>query len=244
MVSWRACCLMDTNTPREVSVQEGYSVWAAQYDQDDNALIRLEEQLTIPLLAPLPKQTVLDLGTGTGRYAIRLAEQGARVVALDQSRAMLAIAEGAAAQAGVSIQFMQQSLDTPLPLDSYTFDLLIAALVLSHVEPLEAVLREAYRVLRPGGHFLVTDFHPAAIAHGWRTQFTQSDTTYLLPTAQHTREHYLKALQGAGFVIQTIEDALVRDAPADALPPEIIAQDGDIPFCLVILASKPSAARE
>jgi ubiquinone/menaquinone biosynthesis C-methylase UbiE len=230
---------MDTPMPHEVSVQEGYSVWAPQYDQEDNALIVLEERLTTPLLAPLPKQTILDLGTGTGRYAIRLAAQGASVVALDQSRAMLTVAQRAAAEAGVTIHFLQHSLDAPLPLDTHAFDLLIAALVLCHVEPLEPVLQEAYRVLRPGGHLLVTDFHPAAIARGWRTQFTRSGTTYLLPTALHTRDHYLRALQDAGFVVQSVREAAVRDAPADAFAPEVIAQDGDIPFCLVILAVKP-----
>lgn len=232
--------MTNENTTHEVTVQEGYMRWAAQYDQEDNALVVLEEQLTTPLLVTIPITQVLDLGTGTGRYAIRLAAQGADVVALDQSEAMLAVAQQAATQAGVQIQFRRHSLDLDLPYKSSSFDLVLAALVLCHVENLAHVAQEAYRLLSPGGHIMVTDFHPAVIAAGWRTQFTRPDGTYLLPTARHTRDHYLTALREAGFRIQAIQEALVRDAPADAFPADLLAKDGDKPFCLVIMASKPA----
>jgi len=228
-----------SNITHEVSVQEGYERWAAQYDQENNALIMLEEQLTLPLLATVPTSHVLDLGTGTGRYAIRLAAQGAHVIALDQSEAMLSVARQTADQAGVQVRFLLDSLDIDLPGEPDSFDLLLAALVLCHVESLAHIACEAYRVVRPGGYILVTDFHPAAIAAGWRTEFTNADGKFLLPTAQHTREHYLTTLANAGFRIQTVYDGLVRDVPANAFPEDIIKKDGDIPFCLVILASKP-----
>jgi len=153
---------------------------------------------------------------------------------------MLSVARQAAVQAGVQIQFRQHSLDMDLPCDPDSFDLVLAALVLCHVENLAHVAQEAYRVLCPGGHMVVTDFHPVVIAAGWRTQFTHSGSTYLLPTAQHTHDRYLTALREAGFRIQTVQEALVRDAPADAFPADVLAQDGDKPFCLVILAAKPT----
>jgi ubiquinone/menaquinone biosynthesis C-methylase UbiE len=231
--------MTNTNITHEVTVQEGYRRWATQYDQENNALIVLEEQLTLPLLATIPITHVLDLGTGTGRYAIRLAAQGAHVIALDQSEAMLSVAQQAADQAGVQVRFLLHRLEMDIPGESDSFDLLLAALLFCHVESLAHMAHEAYRVLRPGGHILVTDFHPAAIAAGWRTEFTNDEGRFLLPTAQHTRDHYLTMLDNAGFRIQTVLDGLVRDAPTNAFPADIIAKDGDLPFCLVILASKP-----
>lgn len=162
------------------------------------------------------------------------------MVALDESLAMLTIAHQAAVQAGVHVEFRQHRLDQTLPGESSSVDLVIAALVLCHVANLAQVAHEAYRVVRPGGYLLVTDFHPAAIAAGWRTQFTQADGTYLLPTAQHTRDSYLTALRTAGFHLHTIQDAVVRDAPTDAFPAEVLTTHGDTPFCLVILAVKPA----
>jgi ubiquinone/menaquinone biosynthesis C-methylase UbiE len=232
------------NTTYEVSLQEGYRRWAAQYDQEDNALIVVEEQLTIPLLANIPATAILDLGTGTGRYAIRLATRGANVVALDQSEAMLSVAQQAADRAGVRIQFVRHDLNMGIPLELNGFDLAIAALVLCHMENLDRIAKEAYRALRPGGYLLVTDFHPAVIAAGWRTQFTNSDGTYFLPTTLRTRDHYLTALRDAGFSIQTVREASVGDAPEGAFPVNVIAKDREIPFCLAILASKPTKAEE
>jgi ubiquinone/menaquinone biosynthesis C-methylase UbiE len=228
------------NTTYEVSLQEGYQRWAAQYDQEDNALIIVEEQLAIPLLEPIPATSILDLGTGTGRYAIRFAAKGANVVALDQSETMLSVAQQAAARTGVRIQFLRHDLKLGIPLELNGFDLVIAALFLSHMESLDHMAKEVYRVLRPGGHLLITDFHPAVIAAGWRTQFTNSDGTYLLPTTQRTSNHYLTALSDAGFSIQKVREALVGDAPEGAFPADVITREREIPFCLAILASKPT----
>ena len=86
----------------EVDTEEGYAQWSAIYDQEANALIAVEEKLTAPILATLSFSYVLDLGTGTGRYALRFAQRGARVVALDQSEAMLAVARERAAKAGIN----------------------------------------------------------------------------------------------------------------------------------------------
>ena len=195
-----------TTSSYEVSVQEGYSCWATQYDLEENALIMLEEELTLPLLSSIPVNQVLDLGAGTGRYALRLAAQGAQVTALDQSEAMLDRGRQAARKAGLSVQFVQRSIEGRLLGEAASFDLVLAALVLSHVANLDDVAREAYRVIRPGGHIIITDFHPAAIAAGWRTQFTNQGGTYLLPTASHTRDHYLTAVADAGFQIQAVKD--------------------------------------
>ncbi|MBV7331831.1 methyltransferase domain-containing protein [Chloroflexi bacterium TSY] len=223
----------------EVSVQEGYGYWADQYDQEDNALIILEEALTLPMLSAIPINQVLDLGTGTGRYALHLAAQGAEVTALDQSEAMLAKARQAASHAGLSIRFIQQGLEERLPSLAERFDLVLAALVLCHVADLDAVIREIYRVVSPGGHLIITDFHPAVIAAGWRTQFTSQAGTYLLPTAGHTREQYLTSVADTGFQLQAVEEGLVRDVPPGYIPEDVLVQDGDKPFCLVIQASKP-----
>jgi len=227
----------------EVNLEEGYAQWAQVYDQQANALIAVEEKLTEPILQSLTFNYVLDLGTGTGRYALRLAQNGARVVALDQSEAMLTVARERAAKAGINLFFDQHDLEEELPIGDDTFDLVISALTLSHVEDLGLVASEAYRVLKPGGHFLITDFHPRIIDEGWRAQFTSAGITYLLPTASHTRESYTDALTEAGFTITTLQEALVRHAPAGLLPAELVERDGYVPFCLVVLAEKSATVK-
>lgn len=69
--------------------QAGYDRWAEFYDGDDNPLVLLEELRIAPLMAGWAGLQVADIGCGTGRHALRLAQDGARVTALDFSEAML-----------------------------------------------------------------------------------------------------------------------------------------------------------
>src|SRR6516225_8755420 len=74
--------------------REGYDRWAAIYDDEDNPLIALEEPLVRGLLGDTRGLDVADLGCGTGRHAVPLAQAGARVTALDFADAMVARARG------------------------------------------------------------------------------------------------------------------------------------------------------
>lgn len=145
--------------------------WALSDDQEVNALIVLEEAYVNRLLAGVSYTSVLDVGTRTGRYAIRLARNGAVVTAIDRSPEMLARARQAARNKGLAIDFRQISLEDDLPFAAQRFDLLTCALMLCHVPNLGPVLREFARVLQPGGTLLLTDFHPGSVRYGWRTAF-------------------------------------------------------------------------
>jgi len=156
---------------REVSTQEGYDVWSTTYDSEKNTLIAVEERHVDALLAPLSIAAALDVGTGTGRHALKLARRGIAVAAIDQSPEMLAVAKQVAQTEGLTIDFRLASLGDDLPFASGQFDFLICALVLCHVPDLPHAIQEFYRVLRPGGYLLISDFHPEAVERGWHTTF-------------------------------------------------------------------------
>src|SRR5579872_4910019 len=173
--------MSETDSVQEVSTQEGYARWASSYDQQINALIVLEEAHVDQLLAQLPYSKVLDVGTGTGRHALKLARTGAHVTAIDQSAEMLAVAQQVAQHEHLTIDFQLASLEDGLPFAAQQFDLVICALMLCHVPDLAQAVQEFARVLKPGGHLLITDFHPDSVQYGWRTGFRQADINYFLP---------------------------------------------------------------
>lgn len=230
---------MNETSVREVGVQEGYAIWAASYDQESNGLIILEERQVDRLLAPLAFRSVLDVGSGTGRQALRFARRGASVTALDQSEPMLAVARQMAQREGLSIAFRLHSLEERLPFDAHQFDLVICALTLCHVPDLCSAVAEFARVLQPGGYLLITDFHPDHVLYGWRTGFRREDVIYRLPTVGHTKRGYLEAITASGLVILEVAESLMGEAPVGSVPEETRRVYADKPFCLAILAQAP-----
>jgi 2-polyprenyl-6-hydroxyphenyl methylase/3-demethylubiquinone-9 3-methyltransferase len=103
-------------------------------------------------LGPLRGLRVLDLGCGKGRFAAPLAHQGAEVIGLDRSAAMLAGA------AGTGLPFPRVlGSARRLPFGNAIFDAVIAVEVFEHLTAIDAVLFEVRRVLRPGGILAIVD---------------------------------------------------------------------------------------
>lgn len=223
---------------QEVSVQEGYALWSSSYDQEKNGLIFVEEQHVNRLLTRLTFTKVLDVGTGTGRHALKFARQGLSVTALDQSPQMLEVARQAAQRESLSIHFQLHSLEHDLPFEAQQFDLLICALTLSHVPDLAHVLREFARVLQMGGYLLITDFHPVHVVYGWKTAFRREEVSYQIPTIGYTKDDYLKAITENGLTNLDVTDIPVSEAPEGYLPQEMRRMYADKPLCLSILAQK------
>ena len=122
----------------QVSSSEGYAIWAKEYDVR-NHLAAAEETVANPIIARLgPVGTVLDVGTGTGRYAMRFGQQGSQVVGLDESIEMLSVARNKTKRDCLeNIRWIQAVVGSGcLPFHSNSFDLLVSALCLTHVEDL------------------------------------------------------------------------------------------------------------
>jgi SAM-dependent methyltransferase len=92
-------------------------------------------------------KTLLDVGTGTGRAAIVLAQAGARVTGIDASNEMLAVARPRAAQAAVAISFQHGDAHA-LGFGDQSFDAVISLRVLMHTPRWQTCLAELCRVSR------------------------------------------------------------------------------------------------
>src|SRR3989344_8275246 len=74
-----------------LSSEAGYNLASEVYDENENYLNSFEQGELIPLLGVLAGKKVLDVGAGTGRLSLPLANRGASVTALDVSPKMLAL---------------------------------------------------------------------------------------------------------------------------------------------------------
>lgn len=99
---------------------------------------------------------VLDVATGAGHTALYLAERGYRVTACDVARAMLDRTEVEAAERGFEIE-LQQHVAEVFPYADESFDLVTCRVAGHHFSEPAAFVKEAARVLKPGGYFLLID---------------------------------------------------------------------------------------
>jgi arsenite methyltransferase len=152
-------------------------------------------------------ETVLDLGSGGGADVLisarRVGPTG-RAIGLDMTDEMLALARANASDAGVdNAEFVKGYLEEiPLPDDSV--DVVISNCVINLAADKTRVLREAARILRPGGRFAVSD----VIAHADMDAATRADMQQWTGCVAGalTRAEYEAALATAGLV-----DAEIRE---------------------------------
>jgi ubiquinone/menaquinone biosynthesis C-methylase UbiE len=135
-----------------VTTPDGYRTWAATYDQPGNQLVDLEQPVVREMPDDLPVGVALDVACGTGRHARYLAELGHGVIGVDSAPAML----DRAATNVPDADLIQADLHH-LPITDQAVDVIVCALALTHVPDLGAALGELVRVLRPGGHLVISD---------------------------------------------------------------------------------------
>jgi ubiquinone/menaquinone biosynthesis C-methylase UbiE len=104
--------------------------------------------------------SLLDLGTGTGRMLELFAPLYSRAVGLDASTDMLAVARANLDRAGISRAQVRLGDIYHLPLPRDSFDVVTVHQVLHFLDDPERAIAEAARVLRPGGRLLIVDFAP------------------------------------------------------------------------------------
>lgn len=138
--------------------------WLTRWYDPMMRLFFPEEALKTVLIAQAhiqPGQNVLDVGCGTGTLTlmIKQTQPNATVYGLDVDPQVLDIARRKAEQGGETI-ILQQGSATCLPYPDESFDRVFASLVLHHLtrQDKQQMLREVFRVLKPGGELHVADF--------------------------------------------------------------------------------------
>lgn len=157
---------IDATTPptRDFVPAAGRAELTGLYDYAIALLTRERRWRTalLRLAAPRAGETILDVGCGTGSFAIMLkrACTDARVIGVDPDSAVLTIAGAKAAKAGAAIEWLQAMGDELTEAGIETADKVTSSLVL-HQCPLpmkRAILVAMFRTLRPGGSIFVADY--------------------------------------------------------------------------------------
>jgi ubiquinone/menaquinone biosynthesis C-methylase UbiE/DNA-binding transcriptional ArsR family regulator len=154
--------LASVRQARAAAAQAYFSAHAANWDRirqlhvADDAV----EDAIRAALADKPFRSLLDLGTGTGRMLELFGPQIERGLGLDLSLDMLLLARDRLERAGLKNCSVRQGDLYDLPIGDDAFDVVILHQVLHFLDDGGRAIREAARVLAPGGRLLVVDFAP------------------------------------------------------------------------------------
>ncbi len=195
----------------ETSTQEGYDRWSKIYDGEDNPLVTLETDHFYQLLGDVEDLMVLDVGCGTGRHSLELAEAGASVTAIDFSTGMLEQAQ--AKEGAETIVFRQQDIESRLDFPDGMFDRVICCLVLDHIRNPEGLFAEMLRVCSPDGAVVISVMHPAIMLTGAKARFTDPETgavTYPESVPNQVSDYVMAAVR-SGMRIEHLSEHLVDE---------------------------------
>jgi S-adenosylmethionine-dependent methyltransferase len=185
----------------------------------------------LPALGDEPRD-VLDIGGGTGGFAVRVAELGHRVSVVDPSPDALASLARRARERGVEVTGQQGDLSTLLDITGRdSADVVLCHGVLEVVDDPAAALATIREVLRPGGtlSLLVAQRHAAVVARAMAGHFQQA--LALLDPAGHrdgahgragrrfTHDEATALLAGAGFEVASVHGVRVF---ADLVPGSLL----------------------
>jgi 2-polyprenyl-3-methyl-5-hydroxy-6-metoxy-1,4-benzoquinol methylase len=234
------------------SIAQWYNDWVGGADNenvyDDPYFPPLFE-----LVGEVAGLRVMDLACGQGRIARALARRGARMVGVDISGELIAIAERYAST-DAPVEYRHDSAHALGTCQDSEFDGVIANMAMMDIPDLQATVRSTFRVLRPGGWFAFSTFHPcfntpqsaelvddAGQSHrtvtdyfteGHWTSDQRVGTARTIGAYHRTLATYLNTLVEAGFSLRQ-----VRDVPG----PSAIWQQ--VPPVLAVIVDKPGGSR-
>jgi ubiquinone/menaquinone biosynthesis C-methylase UbiE len=147
---------------RAATAQAYFRTHAAEWDRIRKLHVADEavEEAIRAALGERPFRSLLDLGTGTGRMLELFGLEIERGLGLDLSLDMLLLARDRLERAGLKNCSVRQGDLYDLPLADNSFDVIILHQVLHFLDDGARAIREAARVLRPGGRLLIVDFAP------------------------------------------------------------------------------------
>lgn len=211
-----------TGLPTPDDVERAYDRWASSYDLDKNTTRDLDATVVRRAPLDLSGRDVLELGCGTGKNTVWLAEHARHVIALDFSLAMIARAHERLTTSNV--KFIRHDVRELWPVAAASVDVVVGNLILEHVHDLAPVFFEAARVLRPQGQLFVCELHPYRQLLGVQAHFTDPDTgeTVKVTAHDHTVSEYVNGGISAGFSLRELGEWLEDGAASDA-PPRLIA---------------------
>ena len=197
-------------------------------------------------------KSVIDIGCGEGRFSRLLSKLGATVTGVDLTEPLIERARSLS----TGETYLIGNAETLHGIERDTFDLAISYIVLVDLNDFRSAINAAYRVLRPGGRFVICNIHPmrSSVSGGW---IKQGDKKLFYPVddytdegpreftwfgrqfinMHHTLSSYIGAFLDAGFTLRALHEPVPSEEELVANP--TFDDEYRIPNFIIYTLEKP-----
>jgi SAM-dependent methyltransferase len=218
-------------------VREGYREWAATYEDtvQDEMDLRLLSRLRSVRWAGVRR--AVDLACGTGRTGLWLRKMGVEAIdGVDLTPEMLSVAKRRRIYARLR---NADALATGLAAAAY--DVCIEVLADEHIADLGPLYREAARLTRARGTFVIVGYHPYFLMAGIPTHFdAASGEPIAIESHVHLFSDHVKAAGDAGWALVEMEEGLIDERWVARKPKWEKYRDRPVSFAMVWRKKAPS----
>ncbi len=221
-------------------------------DADQAVRTGMLDRWMLDSLGDVGGKSAIDIGCGEGRFSRLLSRLGATVTGVDLTEPLL---EQARALSTGETYLLSNAEDLN-GIESSTFDIAVSYIVLVDLQDYRSAINAAYRVLRPGGRFVVCNIHPmrSSVSGGW---IKQGDRKLFYPVDNYTDEGpreftwfgrtfvnmhrtlsgYIGAFLDAGFTLRRLHEPVPSEEELAANP--TFDDEYRIPNFIIYVLEKP-----
>ena len=190
-------------------------------DADQAVRTGMLDRWMLDSLGDVSGRTVIDIGCGEGRFSRLLSQLGATVTGIDLTESLIERARSLS----VDETYLIGNAEDLRGIENDAFDLAVSYIVLVDLLDYRSAINAAFRVLCPGGRFVVCNIHPmrSSVYGGW---IKQGDTKLFYPVDNYTEEgpreftwwgksfvnmhftlsSYISAFLDAGFTLRALHE--------------------------------------
>ena len=187
-----------------MDIQSAYNEWSGSYDTDENLTRDLDQQITRDFLGDFHFDSILEIGCGTGKNTVFLAQIGQNVTAVDFSPGMIERARQKVK--AENVRFSTMDITRPWNFGRQSFDLIVCNLVLEHIQDLSFVFTEAARTLRSNGRFYLNELHPFKQYDGKKARFYRNEEKIEVDAFIHHISDFVGAAIRSGLTLVNLNE--------------------------------------
>ena len=192
-----------------MGIEKAYNSWADIYDSNENKTRDLDKKATVETLEKYSFESVLELGSGTGKNTAYLIQKAGKIICLDFSEKMLLKAKEKIADP--KVQFIKSDLNKNWKLSDNFADLITCSLTLEHIKNLDKLFKQAFKKLKKDGKFFICELHPIKQYLGTKALYETDNGIQELEVYTHHLSDYLESALNTGFKLLEIKEWFDND---------------------------------